>query len=192
MYRSTQESFSVDQVGSLTEEQQLKAALEASMKEISSPPCETAATSFEKELQETLRLSMQEVGGPEERGLSTPVKAFPALPLPQRRLSTAFDSPHKTPVSVRASKRQGESNVDEGGSGPGKKSRESDVRRPLTRIEEEEDFRRALELSLANSTPSTPASKLSPAPGTKAVSVVAGPSKYHYPAQCCQASRLLS
>jgi len=41
-----------------------------------------------------------------------------------------------------------------------KRSRESDVRRPLTAIEEEEDLQRALELSrLANSTPVTPVFK---------------------------------
>ena len=68
---------------------------------------------------------MQEVGSPEERGLATPLKTPAALPLPQRRLSTAFDSPHKTPA--KASKRQSNGR-DEDGSGPGKKSRDSDVR----------------------------------------------------------------
>ena len=41
-------------------------------------------------------------------------------------------------------------------------------RRPLTVLEEEEDLRRALELSLASSTPSTPAHKLTPSHGSEA------------------------
>ena len=45
------------------------------------------------------------------------------------------------------------------------------IRRPLTQVEEEEDFKRALELSLASSTPSTPAPKLTPAPGINSVAV---------------------
>ena len=44
-------------------------------------------------------------------------------------------------------------------------------RQPLTEIEAEEDFRRALELSLASSAPSTPAPKLTPAPGINAMAV---------------------
>ena len=44
-------------------------------------------------------------------------------------------------------------------------------RRPLTVVEEEEDLRRALELSLASSTPSTPAPKLTPAPEINTVAV---------------------
>jgi len=171
-FRSTRETLGgVDQ--NLTEEQQLKAALEASMKEINSPASETAATSYEKDLQETIRLSIQETASPAQRGLATPLKAFPVLP--QRRLSTAFESPDKTPA--KAPKRQGER---EDGSGAGKKCRESDVRRPLTVVEEEEDLRRALELSLASSTPSTPAHKLTPAPGSNAEAAVAGPPKWQY------------
>jgi len=176
LHRSMKESLGVDQ--NMTEEQQLKAALEASMKDINSPAGDMAASSYEKELQETIRLSIQDVGSPEERGLATPTKAPLSLPLPQRRLSTAFDSPLKTPV--RASKRLGESNVGEGGSVPGKRSKESDVRRPLTEVEEEEDFRRALELSLASSTPSTSISEPAPTPGKNMAAVVAGPPKYHY------------
>jgi len=65
-------------------------------------------------------------------------------------------------------------------SGAGKKSRDTDVRRPLTVLEEEEDLRRALELSLESSTPSTPAHKLTPAHGSKPEVVVAGPPKWQY------------
>jgi len=67
-----------------------------------------------------------------------------------------------------------------GGSVPGKRSKESDVRRPLTKVEEEEDFRRALELSLASSTPSTSISEPAPTPAKNMAAVVIGPPKYCY------------
>ena len=66
----------------------------------------------------------QEAGSPEEtNGFAPPVKDNPPHPLPKFRLSSAFDSPHKTPL-----KRTGENSRDGGEVTPFKRSCESDVR----------------------------------------------------------------
>lgn len=146
-FRSAREYFGSNQ--HMTEEEQLQAALEASMKEAGSPE--------------------------ETNGFAPPVKDNPPHPLPKFRLSSAFDSPHKTPL-----KRTGENSRDGDEVTPFKRSCESDVRRPLTALEEEEDLRRAVELSLACSTPSTPVAKLNATPGTCQVEVAPGPPKWQY------------
>ena len=66
----------------------------------------------------------QEAGSPEEtKGFAPSLKDNPPHPLPKFRLSSAFDSPHKTPL-----KRTGENSRDGDEVTPFKRSCESDIR----------------------------------------------------------------
>merc|ERR1719370_2300 len=123
-----------------------------------------AGSTEDADLQKTIEMSLREYDPSTGSNLGASSTEFPPLPAPKRSLSqleisAELDSALKTPV--KGIKRQSIS-LDED-QAPSKKSRESDVRRPLTAIEEEEDLQRALELSrLANTTPVTPVFKQDP------------------------------
>merc|ERR1712013_516015 len=122
---------------------------------------DAAASSYDADLLKTIEMSLREYDASTGSNVGAPSTEFPPLPAPKRSLSqleisVELDSSLKTPV--KGIKRQSIS-MDED-EAPSKRSRESDVRRPLTAIEEEEDLQRAIELSrLANSTPVTPVFK---------------------------------
>merc|ERR1719357_379911 len=188
MFKSMKESLPSDQA--MNEDLQFKAAMEESMKVHTSPPAgsieDAAASSFDAHLQKTIERSLQEYDASTGSNLGALSTEFPPLPAPKCSLSkleisAELDSSLKTPV--KGVKRQSIS-LDEDEQ-PSKRSRELDVRRPLTVIEEEEDLQRALELSrLANSTPVTPVLKQNPDSGAESVAyqaaAVQGHPKWQY------------
>merc|ERR1719474_2066961 len=180
MFKSMKESLPSDQA--MEEDLQIKAAMEESIKVHTSPPAgsteDAAASSYDADRQKTIEMSLREY----DASTGAPSTEFPPLPAPKRSLSqleisAELDSSLKTPV--KGVKRQGISL--DGDEAPSKRSRESDVRRPLTAIEEEEDLQRALELSrLTNSTPVTPVFKHNPDSGAYQAAAVQGHPKWQY------------
>merc|ERR1719323_770580 len=130
MFKSMKESLPSDQA--MDEDLQFKAAMEESIKVHTSLPAgrteDAAASSYDEDLQKTIEMSLREYDA--STGASS--TEFPPLPAPKRSLSTLeisaeLDSSLKTPV--KGIKRQSIS-LDED-EVPSKRSRESDVRRPL-------------------------------------------------------------